>query len=266
MKKTLVYVGGSKGGTGKSLVCMGAIDYLRKTRPNDEILLFETDSTNPDVGRLYKKTQGIVVENLALNENEENWTNFVDLIEQSAASHILVNSMAGANIGIESQGYFLNEAIEENVIEVDFKTIWVMNKDKDSVDLLRDYMERIKYTRVYPVKNLWFGKETDFSYYNESKEGKAIREMVLKRGGDDFAFPVLNQKLANRLYTQQDNFDMIREFLSGGMRISLSHWLSQVEEIFDTIYGKQVTSASSAQTGEKPSPKSEKPADGPDKT
>ncbi|MDR0580526.1 MAG: hypothetical protein LBG04_00190 [Holosporaceae bacterium] len=237
MKKTLVYVGGSKGGTGKSLVCMGAIDFLRKNAPNDEILLFETDSTNPDVGRLYKKTKGVVVENLALNENEENWTNFVDLIEQSTAPYVLVNSMAGANIGIESQGYFLNEAIEEEVIEVDFKTIWVMNKDKDSVDLLREYMERVKYSSIYPVKNLWFGKEIDFSYYNDSKEGKAIRDMVMKRGGRDFVFPVLNQKLTHRLYTQQDNFDAIREFISGGMRISLTHWLSLIKEMFGIIFG-----------------------------
>jgi MinD superfamily P-loop ATPase len=51
--KDLVYVGGSKGGTGKSLTCMALVDYFRKNFPQDEILLIETDSSNPDVGRLY---------------------------------------------------------------------------------------------------------------------------------------------------------------------------------------------------------------------
>ena len=33
MKKNLIYVGGSKGGTGKSMVCMALVDYFRKTFP-----------------------------------------------------------------------------------------------------------------------------------------------------------------------------------------------------------------------------------------
>jgi hypothetical protein len=238
MGKILTYVGGSKGGTGKSLVSMGLIDYLRRTAPKDEILLFETDSTNPDVGRLYKKTKGVVVENLALNENEDNWTDLIDMVDQSKAPHIIINSMAGANLGIEAQGEFLNEAIEQDILDIDLKCLWVMNKDKDSVDLLRQYMERIRHAVIYPIKNLWFGKESEFSYYRDSNEGRAICQMVQKRGGRDFNFPVLNQKLTYKLYTQQENFDEIREALPGGLRISLSHWITQVNLIFESIYSK----------------------------
>lgn len=51
MRKNLVYVGGSKGGTGKSMVCMALVDYFRKAFPKDTLLLVETDTSDPDVGR-----------------------------------------------------------------------------------------------------------------------------------------------------------------------------------------------------------------------
>jgi cellulose biosynthesis protein BcsQ len=72
--KNLTYVGGSKGGTGKSLFCMALVDYFRKTRPGEEILLIETDSSNPDVGRLYANSPGVVIDGLLLNEEEKGWT------------------------------------------------------------------------------------------------------------------------------------------------------------------------------------------------
>jgi hypothetical protein len=235
MRKNLFYIGGSKGGTGKSLVTMGLIDYLQRIYEQDEILLFETDTTNPDVGRLFKKTKGVTVENLALNEDEDNWANLIDIIDQSTAPHIVVNSMAGANLGVETRGQFLNEAIDEGIIDVNFRCLWIMNKDKDSVDLLRQYMERIRYAIVYPIKNLWFGKEVDFTYYHDSNEGRNIHDMVQKRGGRDFCLPVLNSKLTHRLYTEQLSFADIREDITGGMRLSLSHWISQVSAIFENV-------------------------------
>ena len=78
MQKDLVYVGGSKGGTGKSMVCMALVDYFRKTFPKDTILLFETDSSNPDVGRLYRETKGVMLRGLVLNEENSGWMTVLD--------------------------------------------------------------------------------------------------------------------------------------------------------------------------------------------
>lgn len=73
MRKNLVYVGGSKGGTGKSMVCMALVDYFRKAFPKDTLLLVETDTSNPDVGRLYKNTSGIIVQGIPLGEDDTGW-------------------------------------------------------------------------------------------------------------------------------------------------------------------------------------------------
>ena len=64
--KNLSYVGGSKGGTGKSLFSMALTDYLRKTFPGDQIMLVETDSSNPDVGRLYEGKEGVALHGVTL--------------------------------------------------------------------------------------------------------------------------------------------------------------------------------------------------------
>ena len=104
MKKNLVYVGGSKGGTGKSMVCMALVDYFRKTFPKDTILLVETDTSNPDVGRLYKETKGVNLAGLVLNEEDSGWMELVDEIDTTKAKHVIINSMAASNLGVQTQG------------------------------------------------------------------------------------------------------------------------------------------------------------------
>ena len=170
MQKDLVYVGGSKGGTGKSMVCMALVDYFRKTFPKDTILLFETDSSNPDVGRLYRETKGVTLRGLILNEDDSGWMALVDAIDETKANHILINSMAASNLGIQTQGTLLDQNILDGNLEVNFKVFWVMNRNKDSVTLLRDFLSNMKSATVYPVLNLYFGKEEEFSFYRANED------------------------------------------------------------------------------------------------
>ena len=50
MENSIYLVSGAKGGVGKSLVTMALLDYL-----GEKTALLETDITNPDVGKSYKK-------------------------------------------------------------------------------------------------------------------------------------------------------------------------------------------------------------------
>ena len=50
------WVGGEKGGVGKSFVCSSAIEYMQ-AKQND-FIVFDTDRSNPDVLRLYKQAAG----------------------------------------------------------------------------------------------------------------------------------------------------------------------------------------------------------------
>jgi hypothetical protein len=55
VRDTIFYVGGGKGGVGKSMVSLTLVQYLiDKYGDSKPIHLIETDESNPDVGRVYK--------------------------------------------------------------------------------------------------------------------------------------------------------------------------------------------------------------------
>ena len=231
--KNIVYVGGSKGGTGKSMVCSALVDYFRKSFPKDEILLFETDSSNPDVGRLYSETKGVLLKGLLLNEEDTGWMDMVDIIDTTKARHILINSMAASNLGIQTQGSLLDLNIIDGNLKARFNVFWVMNRNKDSVTLLRDFLKNMKSATVYPVLNLYFGKEEEFSFYRSSED---IQELVAERGGRQLVFPNLNDLIADKLYTDEISLEELPSHLKLGMRTGLERWLSIVKQTFDEIY------------------------------
>ena len=174
--KNLVYVGGSKGGTGKSMVCMALMNYFRNRFPKDEIMLVETDSSNPDVGRLYRKTEGVISRGLFLNEEDSAWMTMVDAIAQTPARHIIINSMAASNLGIQNHWALLDNNILNGRLDVKFSVFWAMNRNKDSVVLLKDFLTWMKSATVYPVLNLYFGKEDEFVFYRAASD---IQQMIL---------------------------------------------------------------------------------------
>jgi hypothetical protein len=227
--KNLVYVGGSKGGTGKSMVCMALVDYFRKSFPRDEILLIETDSSNPDVGRLYRRTQGVISSGLLLNE-DSGWMQVISDIDETRARHVIINSMAASNQEIRNHGTLLDQNILRGRLDVKFNVFWVMNRNKDSVVLLRDFLHWMKSATVYPVLNLYFGKEDEFYFYRASQD---IQEAILERGGRAIVFPNLNDMIADRLYTDEINLEELPSHLKLGMRTGLERWLSQVKQSFD---------------------------------
>lgn len=234
--KNLVYVGGSKGGTGKSMVSSALVDYFRKRFPGDEVLLIETDSSNPDVGRLYRGTTGVSLKGLVLNEEDSGWIELVDDIDETSARHIIVNSMAAANLGVKKQGFHLNQSILNGDLNVKFDVFWVMNRNKDSVTLLRDFLENMPSATVYPVLNLYFGKQEEFSFYRSSLD---IHDKVTESGGKLLVFPNLNDLIADKIYTDEINLEELPRHLKLGMRTGLERWLSMVKEVFDGVYAPE---------------------------
>jgi hypothetical protein len=231
--KNLAYVGGSKGGTGKSLLCMALVDYIRKSFPGDEILLIETDSSNPDVGRLYKSTNGVSIYGVMLDEEEKGWVAMADIIDETSAKHVIINSMAASNLGVQAQGALFEQSIMDSGLEVNFNVFWVANRNKDSVTLLRDFLKHFKRAVVFPVLNLYFGKEEEFSFYRSSVD---VHEMIADRGGRQLVFPNLNDLIADKLYTDEISFEKLPSRLKLGMRTSLDRWLNTVKQTFDSIY------------------------------
>jgi hypothetical protein len=236
--KNLTYVGGSKGGTGKSLVCMSLVDYFRKVFPEDEILLIETDSSNPDVGRLYENTDGVSICGVLLDEEEKGWVTMADYIDDTSAKHIVINSMAASNLGVKVQGALFEQSMINSGLDIDFNVLWTCNRSKDSVILLRDFLGCIKTAVVYPVLNLYFGKEDEFLFYRASRD---VQEMIAERGGKQLVFPNLYDLIADKLFTDEISFEALPSRLKLGMRTSLERWLRTVRATFDEIYAPLIS-------------------------
>jgi hypothetical protein len=86
---------------------------------------------------------------------------------------------------------------------------------------------------VYPVLNLYFGKEDEFLFYRASRD---VQEMIADRGGKQLVFPNLNDLIADKLYTDEISFEKLPSRLKLGMRTSLERWRNTVRQTFDEIY------------------------------
>ena len=67
----LYFIGGSKGGVGKSFLSMALADYLTKYK-NRKIILVESDTSNPDVGKTFAQNDDVEVLSLSL-DNADGW-------------------------------------------------------------------------------------------------------------------------------------------------------------------------------------------------
>jgi len=57
--------------------------------------------------------------------------------------------------------------------------LWVITRQRDSLELLKAFMEEVPKVDVHVVRNGYFGDERKFELHNGSK----IREAVESRGG-----------------------------------------------------------------------------------
>jgi MinD superfamily P-loop ATPase len=92
MNAPIYYVGGSKGGVGKSTPAFALIDYL--TARDKSVLLLETDNANPDV---YKdaahEKAGFVCKAVNIDV-AEGWIELVTLCGENPGHAAVVNAAA----------------------------------------------------------------------------------------------------------------------------------------------------------------------------
>lgn len=110
MNEPIYYVGGSKGGVGKSKMCFALIDYLRDE--GKKVLLLESDTSNPDV---FKAHHSHADADLVCKENgldtAEGWIELVNVCSEFPEHHAekfeLYNGSKSKGI-IETRGMTLD--------------------------------------------------------------------------------------------------------------------------------------------------------------
>src|SRR6185503_8579512 len=162
MSKAIFLVGEGKGGVGKSLMSMALLDFLHVG--GQEPFLVETDTSVPDVFKTYGEEIGGELVNL---DEREGWIELVNLVESRAESTIVINTGARNQTGVSNFGRTLSKALGE--LERKLVVLWMIDRKRESLELLWDFMAAMPEAEVHAVRNLYLGAEKKFELYNASK-------------------------------------------------------------------------------------------------
>ncbi len=224
MTKPIYIIGGSKGGVGKTFVSIGMIDNLQQQ--SKEILLIESDTSNPDVWKMYKDE--IKTELIDLDD-ANGWIDLVNVCDQHPNSVVVVNTAARNNKGVTAYGETLNNTLVE--LKRNLVTLWVINRQRDSLELLKEYMEALPKSTIHVIRNGYFGEERKFELYNGSKIKKAVEDA----GGKSLTFPDLADRVSDDLYSKRMSITTAMQELPIGNRAELTRWRNEVRKILGDV-------------------------------
>lgn len=221
---TLYLCAGDKGGTGKSMVAAALIDaFLQR---GIEPILVETDTANPDVFKSY--SERIQCAALSLDE-ADGWIQLINTIDQARGIPVIVNTAARSGSGVARYG----ETLRSTLGELDRKlvTLWIINRQRDSLELLADYLEAMPVSAehlAHVLRNLYFGASEKFQLYN----GSDLKKLIEGSGGKTLDFPDLADRVADQLATERLTIQGAFDAMPLGHRAELIRWRN---EAFKTL-------------------------------
>jgi len=224
MSKSIYLIGGSKGGVGKSLVAMTTIDYLLEK--GESVLLVESDTNSPDVWKALKDT--IKTEILDLDK-ADGWIQLVNLCDSNPNTFIVINTAARNNYGVNAYGETLSGALTE--LKRKLITLWVINRQRDSLELLKEYMDAIPNSTIHVIRNGHFGEESKFELYNGSK----VRFSIEERGGKSLTFPNLSDSVSDDINNKRMSISVALKELPIGNRAELTRWRNEAKKMLNEI-------------------------------
>ena len=226
--KPLVYVSGTKGGTGKSMVAMTMLDYVQHGL-EQAVGLVETDTGNSDVYKAYREDVDL---HFALDlDKRDGWIELLNVCDKHPDHWFVVNAGARNLAGVCDHGSNLMPSLRS--IGREFRTLWVIGSDRDSVELLADYHEmmhdgKTSVGTLHVIANAGRGDEREFAVYRDSKTAKAIS----KTGGKFIRVSHLALRVADDLRNQRLSIAQAFEVMPFGHRVELERWRSEVHRAF----------------------------------
>ena len=221
---TLYLCAGDKGGTGKSMVAAALIDaFLQR---GIEPILVETDTANPDVFKSY----GERIQCAALSLDEaDGWIQLINTIDQARGLPVIVNTAARSGSGVARYGATLRSTLGE--LDRKLVTLWIINRQRDSLELLADYLEAMPVSAehlAHVLRNLYFGASEKFQLYN----GSDLKKRIEVSGGKTLDFPELADRVADQLATERLTIQGALNAMPLGHRAELIRWRN---EAFKTL-------------------------------
>lgn len=218
---------GNKGGTGKSMVATTLVDAFmqRGIKPQ----LIETDTANPDVFKAYRERIRCVALDL---DEADGWIELINTTHQAGNSPVIVNTAAGCGTGMQRYGQMFLSTLGE--LHRKLVTLWVINRQRDSLELLADYLDAMPENtehHVHVVRNLYFGRTDKFQLYNTSD----LKKRIEGSGGKTLDFPDLADRVADELATKRLTIQAAVEELPIGNRAELLRWRNEALKMLEQV-------------------------------
>jgi hypothetical protein len=226
-RQKLYWVGGSKGGVGKSLVAVATVDHLMER--GEKVLLVECDTSNPDVWKMYRNFMPTEVINL---DEADGWIHLVNVCDTNPESVVVMNTAARNNDAVTKFADTLDRSLEE--LGRDLVALWVINRQRDSLELLKEFASAVPKALVHVIRNGHFGDERKFELFNTSQ---IRRDVVEGRGGKAVTLPDLADRVADDLYTKRLSVAEAARTLPIGNRAELGRWREQVGRVLAEVLG-----------------------------
>jgi hypothetical protein len=233
VKNTIYYVGGSKGGVGKSLISAVLIQFLiDRCGESKTVHLIETDESNPDVGRMYSGK--IPVTPLVLSEQDTGWITLYDILEDSSDTLFVINSAARSNHGIAVNGKNFSDAISDKSVPYDLVTFWPVNRQLDCVNLLMGYLKVVRCGQTFVIRNNYWGEPKDFLIYDAMMKKPQNIETAESRINGVLDFPALNDLITLAFYSYGKTLPEAAGMLNAFRRQIFLSWKNKAYEMFES--------------------------------
>jgi hypothetical protein len=216
----VIYVGGSKGGVGKSLVSIAIVDWLRQR--GREVVFVEGDGSNSDA---YLCCEQIIPVHPFDFDTYDGWNALGDLAEQSSDVTIVVNSGARIIDAVREYGHVINDLARAGVI--DLVTAWPINRSKDCLRALKRHREVISEGRLGVIRNLFFGEESKFTRWNETSFAKNKTPIG--------SLPELSDRIVDKIYDDRMPIEVIAQGGSQVDKSNVGRWRSRAHAMFDEV-------------------------------
>ena len=207
---------GNKGGTGKSMVATALIDaFLQR---GIEPFVIETDDANPDVFKAHAET----VQCAAMSLDEaDGWIELINSLDKARGVPVVVNTAARNSAGVARYGQTLKSTL--GALDRTLVTLWVINRQRDSLELLADYLDVMPVSadhQVHVVRNLYCGGSEKFQLYS----GSELKKRIEGSGGKTLDFPDLADRVADELATKRLTIQAAMGEMPLGHRAELIRW------------------------------------------
>ena len=226
MSKSIYLIGGSKGGVGKSTVSMALLDYLSDI--GETPLLIETDTSNPDVAKAYGKE--VPTKSIDLDKGD-GWIDFLNAVETHDGP-VVVNGAARNNTGVSTYGGNLGSSL--NDLKRTLVTLWVVNRQRDGLELLKQYLEPLPQSEqhnVFIIRNTYFGRPEQF----ELLAGSKLKASVEDHGGKVLDFPDLADRITDDINNKRLSIAEAAKSSPIGNRAEINRWRSISKTMFGEI-------------------------------